>query len=75
MIKDDEKALWKEIWKVKTSGEHPYFREIAKRLGINENRAYYIVSKWERKGLTNSGINPLAGWIEEGITEMSLNDI
>ena len=73
-IKKDELKFWKEIWRIKNEGKRPYFREIAESLKIHSNRAYYIVCKWEAKGLTDSGINSLAGWINEGVEEGDLNE-
>jgi len=72
MKKDDEIQLWKEIWKIKKAGKRPYFREVAEKLNINPNRAWYIFQKWCDKGLANCGISPMAGWIEEEITEEDL---
>jgi len=69
MIKEDEISLWKNIWKEIKQGNKPYFREIAEKLNINEKRTYYILNKWNTKGLTNSGISPFAGWFEDDIKE------
>jgi len=72
MIKQDEKKLWKTIWEIKNQKKHPYFREIAQQLNIPGKRAFYICTKWSNKGLINSGVNVLAGWIEENIIEEDL---
>ena len=74
MIKEDELKLWKELWIEKNAGNRPYFRAIAKKLGINEKRACYIFMKWGEKGLTECGVSPMAGWIEEGIKEGDLKN-
>ena len=38
-------------------------RTIANEMGLNENRAYYLCSKWCDLGWLDYGVNALAGWL------------
>ncbi len=73
MIKEDELNLWKEIWRQKKARKRrPYFRGVAHYLGMPEKRAYYIFNKWNERGLTDCGVSPFAGWLNDGIKEEDL---
>ena len=75
MIKEDELILWKNIWKEINKGiKYPDYVEIGKLLGIPNKRINFILQKWNDRGLMNCGVSPRSGWIEEGITEDSIND-
>lgn len=73
MIKSDELALWKELWKRKNNGEdHPMIYQIAEELGIPFKRMDYIAEKWHGKRLIDCGVSARTGWIIEGVTEADL---
>ncbi len=75
MIKRDELAIWKELWKQKKEGiEHPMIVDIGKALNIPEKRVCYIAEKWASKGLIDYGVSARTGWIDEGITEKDLKE-
>ena len=68
-VREDEKRLLYELQQHSQINSFVYVRDVVKELGMNEKRAAYILSKWEKRGWYNWGVNILAGWLtEEGKT-------
>jgi len=72
-MKDDEWELLVEIAKVPKTKRtefgwlsvEEFPRDVAKRLGMNENRAWYILEKWANKGWLEYGVSPFYGWLTD----------
>lgn len=74
--RQDELLFRKAIADKVRSGGGAYARQIAKDLGMNEKRAWYLCDKWDRKGWWEYGVNALAGWLtEDGRRAFGLDDV
>ena len=66
-MKPDERDLFLAKYHSDMQGEHITLRMLARKMGINENRAYYIATKWAqpRNNWWDYGVGPLAGFFTE----------
>ncbi len=64
MKKEDEIELWNKV-KNKPLNEVIEWERIAQRLGMPMKRLYYILEKWNDKGILNCGISERTSWIED----------
>lgn len=62
-MKPDERALLLKL----ADGRSPdvFATDVAVGMGINVNRAMYLLEKWSNKGWWNSGISTRSGWMTE----------
>lgn len=65
MKKEDEFDYWRAIRHAEAHDLDRTFRQIARDLEIPSERAWYLLEKWERKGYTDCGVSPMAGWLTE----------
>ncbi len=77
-MKDDERALLIRLAELQGNKtlrprEFSFATDVAVLMGIHENRANYILEKWDDKGWWNCGVSLRTGWLEpKGIEQAEI---
>ena len=50
---------------IRTKGRGVFADTVAERIGLNENRAYYLLEKWTRQGWWEYGVSVRSGWLTD----------
>lgn len=50
---------------IRAKGRGVFADVVAERIGLNENRAYYLLEKWCRLGWWEFGVSLRSGWLTD----------
>lgn len=50
---------------IRAKGRGVFADVVAERIGLNENRAYYLLEKWCRAGWWEFGVSMRSGWLTD----------
>ena len=64
MKKQDELDLWNEV-KDTEENNAIWWPKLFKKFNIPEKRGYFIIDKWNNKGILEYGVSLRTAWIED----------